>query len=557
MAEPLQPNLAILRGRCERIETGIEVVWSLGPAKGARSYAVWMSYDGGATRELLWNGPGTEGRAPIRQSESIVTLFAVAYGRTGLPGREISTTFTTVAPIVRGALVDVATLPPIDYSGLTQDVRTRIENALSTAQQGVSTAQDALTKALASLDNDALNASAIVAEQTARANQDGALATRIDGVVAKTDDNAAAITSEQTARTNADGALGQRIDAVVATANNALAGVTSEQTARANADGALGQRIDAVVATADNALAGVTSEQTARANADGALGQRIDAVVATANNALAGVSNEATARVDADGALAGQISAVSARTDAGTASGRSSLRASSGIAGVQARFETLLAVEAGGQIRGAGYYIDLMPDGSSRFVVDASAFYITANGQTAPALSFDGYTLTIPSLRVTQQAILPGSASEPRSIAVENVNPGGSSDEWREIPGTAFEIVPDSSQWSIVFSAAARGQVTATGTSSLYLATSLQIAIGVDGVPYGIGAFLSMSVGSGAGVAPIPNSSTGGIVFSSASLEVLPAGLNRRFSLLYKFKADPGGTGSILYAQIKAIINKR
>ncbi|TFZ59313.1 methyl-accepting chemotaxis protein [Methylorubrum sp. Q1] len=554
LADPLQPKIPLLRARCERIETGIEVVWSLVPAKGARSYAVWLSYDGGVTREPLHNGPGIDGRAPMRQSDSIVTVIAVAYGATGLPGPEKSATFTTVAPVVRGELVDVATLPPIDYSGLTQDVRTRIENALTTAQKGVSTAQDALTKALASLDNDATNASAIIAEQTARVNQDGALATRIDGVVAKTNDNAAAITSEQTARTNADGALAQRIDAVVAKADNALAGVTSEQTARVNADGALGLRIDAVTATANNALAGVTSEQTARINADGALGQRIDAVVATANNALAGVSAETTARINADGALAGQITAVSARTDAGTASGRSSLRVSSGIAGVQARFETLLAIETGGQIRGAGYYIDLMPDGSSRFVIDANGFYITSNGQISPAFAFDGYTLTIPSLRVTQQAILPGAATEVRSLVTPGeVDGGGFSNDWREVPGTGMTLSPDAN-WAAFFSGTAILSVTAQGNANLFTQTRLAVAIGLDGVPYQ-GSFAVAVAAAGGSSPPVVTNDTP-IQSGPALFEILPAGTPRRVCLLYQLTGQIG-SGRIKFGQLKLSVSKR
>ncbi|MGN7122854.1 host specificity factor TipJ family phage tail protein [Methylorubrum thiocyanatum] len=553
LAEPLKPKIPLLRARCERIETGIEVVWGVVPAKGARSYAVWLSYDGGVTREPLHNGPGVDGRAPMRQSDSIVTVFAVAYGSTGLPGPEVSTTFTTVAPIVRGELVDVVTLPPISYTGLAQDVRTRIENALTTAQQGVSTAQDALTKALQSLDNDAANASAIIAERNTRVSEDGALATRIDGVVARTNDNAAAIVSEQTARTNADGALGQRIDAVVAKADNAIAGLTSEQTARVNADGALGQRIDAVVAKADNALAGLTSEQTARVNADGALGQRIDAVVATANNALAGVSNETTARINADGALAGQISAVSARTDAGTASGRSQLRVSSGVAGVQARFETLLATEVGGQTRGAGWYIDLMPDGSSRTVFDTNALYITSNGQTSPAFAFDGYTLTIPSLRVTQQAILPGAVTDRYSPVAQEVDGGAFSNDWREVPGTGLTLSPDAA-WSILFSGTAILNVTAQGSANLGTTTRLIVAVGLDGVPYGA-SFASAATSAGGGAPPSTSVDTA-IQSGPALFEILPAGTPRRVALLYQLTGQIG-SGKIKFGQLKAAVTKR
>ncbi|CAO4174147.1 hypothetical protein CLBKND_02343 [Methylorubrum aminovorans] len=490
-------------------------MWGLVPAKGARSYAVWLSYDGGVTRELLHNGPGIDGRAPMRQSDSVVTVIAVAYGATGLPGPEKSATFTTVAPIVRGELVDVVTLPPIDYTGLSKDVRTRIENALGTAQ-------DALTKALKSLDNDATNAAALIAEQTTRVNQDGALATRIDGVVTLTNQNAAAVTSEITARTNADSALATRIDAVVVKADSALAGVTSEQTARINADGALGQRIDAVVTKADNALAGVVNEATARINADGALGERINAV--------------------------------QARSDAGTATGRMTLWASSGIAGVQARFETLLAIETGGQIRGAGYYIDLMPDGSSRFVIDANGFYITANGQTSPAFSYDGYTLTIPSLRVTDKALLPGAAMDNLSLVAPNeVDGGGFSNDWREVPGTGITVSPDA-VWSIIFGGTAILGVVAQGNANLITTTRLAVAVGVDGVPYG--AAFAVAVASAGGSAPTVVTTDTPIQSGPALFEILPAGRPRRVNLLYQLTGQIG-SGRIKFGQLKIAVSKR
>ncbi len=377
LAEPLIPQISVLHARCQRIETGIEVVWGVSTARGARNYEADLSYDSGATWEVLSPyGPASSGRAQIRQSDQPVTVRARAFGRTGLPGDYIATTFTTVAPLIDNSQVELR-LPPIGYEGLTQNVRGRIENALGTAQ-------GALARALESLDNDATNAAAIIAEQNTRVNADGALATRIDGVVAKTDENAAAVTSEIAARTTADSALATRIDAVVVQAGDALAAVTSEQTARINADGALGQRIDAVVVKADNALAGV--------------------------------SQEATARINADGALAGQITAVQAQTDRGTAFGRMTLNARSDIGGVQARFEVLLAAEVNGAVRGTGMMIDLLPNGSSAVRFDADKFYITAPGASGvPAFSFDAGTGT---LRVPNLVLTSGQAASPLRIDI-------------------------------------------------------------------------------------------------------------------------------------------
>lgn len=156
LAEPLLPNIKTLRGRCERIETGIEVVWSIAPPRGARSYDVWLSYDGDVTRERLSSGTAREGRAPIRQSEAVVTLIAVAYGSTGLAGREAETTFTTVAPIVRGDVVDISTLKPIPYDKLGLDAQTKIEAAQADAD-AAQAAADAAGQAAQAAVIDARN----------------------------------------------------------------------------------------------------------------------------------------------------------------------------------------------------------------------------------------------------------------------------------------------------------------------------------------------------------------------------------------------------------------
>ncbi|MFE1598177.1 host specificity factor TipJ family phage tail protein [Methylobacterium sp. ID0610] len=107
LAEPLVPQISVLHARCYRIETGIEVAWGVSPTRGARTYEVELSYDGGVTWETISpTGPASSGRAPMRQSEQPVTVRARAYGRTGLHGEWIPTTFTTVAPVVDGSLVD-------------------------------------------------------------------------------------------------------------------------------------------------------------------------------------------------------------------------------------------------------------------------------------------------------------------------------------------------------------------------------------------------------------------------------------------------------------------
>lgn len=69
--------------------------------------------------------------------------------------------------------------------------------------------------------------------------------------------------------------------------------------------------------------------------------------------------------------------------------------------GVSVRLAAQASTESFGQQRNAGWYVDLMPDGSSRFIVDANNFLITANGGQSYPFQFDGTTLRVPTLVLT------------------------------------------------------------------------------------------------------------------------------------------------------------
>jgi uncharacterized coiled-coil protein SlyX len=154
LAEPLIPQISVLHARCERIETGIEVVWGVSVTRGARNYEADISYDaGGSWEPLSPYGPASSGRAQMRQSDQPVAVRARAFGRTGLPGDYVTTTFTTVAPIVQGSLVDVSTIPPIPYEKLGDEARERIEAAQAAADAASQEAQDALAGAVARVDS--------------------------------------------------------------------------------------------------------------------------------------------------------------------------------------------------------------------------------------------------------------------------------------------------------------------------------------------------------------------------------------------------------------------
>ncbi|CAO4181972.1 host specificity factor TipJ family phage tail protein [Methylorubrum populi] len=869
LAEPLLPNITTLRARCERIETGIEVVWSLSPTRGARSYAVWLSYDGGVTREPLSNGSATAGRNPLRQSDTVVTLIAVAYGSTGLAGREKETTFTTVAPLVQGALVDIATLAPIPYDKFGSDAKAKIEaieaaadaaghvaqvaatdararvdalrralavdpkqragfvdpligdvrqqlatltdvalrlqaeiallkdrqaaagievlsdegrvriaavarlessqtalsvtvdalrgeialygsvqtgdlsglvgsistvqqrlNAvdatittlatsgqidgftsrlasaeqtigaqaaviaqkaalatvdaqgtrLSTAEQRISAAEgrisnvvtaagtgtvdtallpgllsrfadvlgrqigaiqdniaraetntsanfDGVGRAVAEVSTRLLSfqgeaaaqfasvtramagtneavvqsqtllsaqigkvAADLTTEASARVTADAAATVRLDGAISRLGDVEAGLTSEQQTRANADSAFASSLSSLTARTANAEATLTSLGKTVADNQSATASQFDGITARVGGVEAGLATEVKARADAVSAQADRTDRLVAQTNSDRAYFLASEKARIDTEGALSQQISGLGtrvgssetaisdlrtaqsnqtsaqastntelyARTDAGTAYGQFAMGAVSAPDGVSARIACFAGTDRNGTKHNGGWFIDVLPNNTARFVIDATLFAITANGGITYPFTFDGTTLTIPKLKVTQEAILPGATTDPFSFVTSgDVDAGASSDEWREIPGTGYSLTPDGPGWSIFFSGVARAQVTAVGTAYLYLSSSIQIAIGVDGVPYGGGGFFTLSAGSGAGAAPIPNTNTSGLTYSNAGLEILAAYQPRRFSLLYKFKADPGSSGKILYGQLKVVVIKR
>ncbi|GJD58156.1 host specificity factor TipJ family phage tail protein [Methylobacterium dankookense] len=413
LAEPLVPQIAVLHARCQRVETGIEVVWGVSTTRGARAYEAEISYDAGQSWDTLSAlSPASSGRAQMRQSDQPVTVRARAYGRTGLPGNWIQTTFTTVAPLVDGDQTEIVRLPPIDYAGLTADVQARIAHILDVEAEANAKAADLLARVLAAAAVGDANTASIISESQTRLQGDQALASDLSAVVVRVGDTEAAVATERTARIDGDSAQATRTDLLIVQTNNDRAYFLSTTNALIDGDQALSTRLDALSATVGSNTAAIISEQQARADGDSVQASRTDALIAQTNSDRAYLLSSTQALADAAGASASQITDLYARSDAGTAVGRFSMQVASGPAGVTARIQALIAATRGGQTYGASYYLDLLDNGQTRFVVDANAFYITSGGSPVPMLSFDGFTLTIPSLRVTNSVMLPNSVSQ-------------------------------------------------------------------------------------------------------------------------------------------------
>ncbi|MFE1601639.1 host specificity factor TipJ family phage tail protein [Methylobacterium sp. ID0610] len=185
LAEPLVPQISVLHARCYRIETGIEVAWGVSPTRGARTYEVELSYDNGVTWETISpTSPASSGRAPMRQSEQPVTVRARAYGRTGLHGEWVSTTFTTVAPVVQGELIEDFSVSHAKMTAQLQkeiaDINAKGQATLALGQVTMDDALAAMKEALALANDHGADANAlaesarrIAAEMTRTALQIG------------------------------------------------------------------------------------------------------------------------------------------------------------------------------------------------------------------------------------------------------------------------------------------------------------------------------------------------------------------------------------------------
>ncbi|MFP4889304.1 host specificity protein J [Paraburkholderia sp. EG304] len=177
------------------------------------------------------------------------------------------------------------------------------------------------------------------------------------------------------------------------------AAITAEQTARADGDTALSNRIDQVTAqvvipemagsTGDYAgstqvYAGVWSEQSARAEADLALAQNIDTTTAqissTKATLLAAVQTETQARADADSAMASQITTVQAQANANTAAAQTNAQSYADLNGrVAASYQIKTQITANGRtyIAGVGVGVDNSSGTvESQVLVSASRFAV-------------------------------------------------------------------------------------------------------------------------------------------------------------------------------------
>ncbi|SOR29848.1 conserved membrane protein of unknown function [Methylorubrum extorquens] len=450
----------------------------------------------------------------------------------------------------------------------------RTDGALSrigTAEAGLNSLNQSLTTNLASIASQfqGVNARFGTAEAniqtlyTSYAAGDAANAAvtqtlRADFMATTASQNAYNIETRQVIA-NGDSANAQSINALRADVNTHVGNLNAYNVETrqviVNGDSAQATRTDQLVAQTNQDRAFFLSENSARFNQTEGVARALNALSVQTTADRGYFLAEQTARINQDGVFAGQFQDVYARTDAGTAAGRIKFEAISanGAPGVVARYSIQLSTERNGVFRNSGLFMDMSADGSSRVVIDANLFAITANGGLSYPFTFDGQTLTVNSLRVTQQAILPGAVSDRLSLVAQEVDGGGFSNDWREVPGTGTTLYPDTN-WGLMFSGTAILNAVAQGNGNLSTNTRLVVAVGLDGAPYGASFAVASATGGGGGP-PVHTVDTG-IASSPAFFEILPAGTPRRIALLYQLTGQIG-SGKIKFGQLKAQVTKR
>lgn len=226
--------------------------------------------------------------------------------------RNITDNLITDAKISAKADVDAANLR---VDGVIHD--------LTLFETGVNSQISELTDAKVSINQRidtvisrvAGNESAIINEQTARADSISALASELNAVIAQTNDNVtAAVLSEASARTTADSAISHSVDQLTARVSGNEAAIVAEQNARANAVSAEASERNTLAVQLRGNYTGtdlslvpsglIYSERSARIDQDQALAQEITVLDAKIGNAEAAIVTEKTARATADEAEA-------------------------------------------------------------------------------------------------------------------------------------------------------------------------------------------------------------------------------------------------------------
>ncbi|KAB7783492.1 host specificity factor TipJ family phage tail protein [Methylorubrum populi] len=311
-------------------------------AKNAVTYDAAISYDGRQNWIGAYSGDRTTFEAIVASSDDM-WLRVRGVTPAGDPGGWSVVKVEAPDLVIPGALIDVETLPPIDYEGLTEDVRGRIDHILEVeeyaqrvaakatadflaadarAAAAANAAAAALDKAIEGIRNGEEIQNELIEERTARITADGAFTLTLDAAITRIGDAEAAIITERETRI-ADGVVFARdISGLRVQVGDVVTSVSTERQARIDGDGVLASEVSLVRATADSAAGAIVEERRVRIENDVAQVSQIQSLniaVYDPNNpeglprARAAIVDERTARIAVDSALVQTIDGLTAR----------------------------------------------------------------------------------------------------------------------------------------------------------------------------------------------------------------------------------------------------
>ncbi|WNH52425.1 phage tail fiber protein [Stenotrophomonas oahuensis] len=167
-------------------------------------------------------------------------------------------------------------------------------------------------------------ATLIQQEANARVEGDTGIVETIDLIGAKSADGTGFIANLGTLKVSPDESLGDRLTAMQVKTGENTAAIAQEATTRTDENSAMATRVDNVVASLTDpdgpVQALITQEAKARADEDGALGTRLDGILTTVGENKALFDQQVTVQAGKDSALASDISTLQTRVGKNEAS---------------------------------------------------------------------------------------------------------------------------------------------------------------------------------------------------------------------------------------------
>jgi hypothetical protein len=146
-----------------------------------------------------------------------------------------------------------------------------------------------------------------------------------------------------------------------------------------SADTAITSQITALDAAVGQNTAGITNANIARVQGDQANATAIQNLNTAFNTNSASVGTQLQALSNTQQSQASLISQAVAQSEFGTAEGLFGVEAVSGVAGVTTRLRGVVRTSVNAAVREAGFFVDIMNTGLSRFAVKADQFYFLSS----------------------------------------------------------------------------------------------------------------------------------------------------------------------------------